>query len=738
MIAHKIDRKSGQNSFKALARYVAAAKEDNEKLGDLWIENCELASTKDELELAIVEIENTQKHNTRVKGDRSYHLVISFAQGEVPELAALKDIEKSFAKALGFEEHERIIGTHTNTDNFHMHVAINRIHPKTYKVHVPYYDFDALERTRLEMEVKYALTRTNAKGEVLDKTNPKARDYEANTYEVSFSTYVKDYKQELLKIRENSKTWPEFHEGIAAYSLELKKRGNGLVFKELDGPRLEKASTVHRDFSKKALEDKFGPYQAPEKDLSKAKRKDRYERRPLYERHRQTDLWKKFTDQLSKPKRKRKHSWKSFLTDYAQLNHAAIEMLKGEEAMLSLMGLGSKRQTGLLEKHFGKGPQSKSKRFPLSVARIEREEAKAAGAWWDRKNKQWFAPTREVYRTCAKWQQTLDTVEDMSAVEFEGNASTFIKEQGGELKQPIIMDGLWHSTRFEDADVGFYRAIAEGVPCVEVAKADLDPEETRDVLDVKVNDILSAESRKGLVWRDRRLDQGELETVKATTVERVKDMRARQAYVVWSGLEEPATPSSCPYLEQTGIRSHGLPVDRMGRMVVPLRDVDGDLHSLRFISTTQEASMRGAREDGLFHLLDPEQTSKQASSLKGIDTLIIANGFANAATLSEVSNQPVAAVFSKDDLKQVYLDVRSTYPDMKIVIATARSDELKLTSQQQAGAELISPPLGTNWKDWRAGKQAGESQQEFASLFPHLTSSRRQERQSEKAMDMGL
>ncbi|SDR45067.1 TraI/MobA(P) family conjugative relaxase [Pseudovibrio sp. Tun.PSC04-5.I4] len=342
MIAHKVGRKSGANSFKALARYVAGAREDNEKLGDLWIENCELASTKEDLDLAIVEIENTQGHNTRVKGDRSYHLVISFAEGEVPELEVLRDIEKSFAKALGFEEHERIIGTHTNTDNYHMHVAINRIHPETYKVHTPYYDFDALEKTRLEMELKYGLTRTNAKGEALDKANPKARDYEANTYEVSFSTYVKDYKDELLKIRQTSKTWPEFHEGIAAYSLELKKRGNGFVFKELDGPRMEKASTVHRDFSKKSMEDKFGPYQAPTKELDPSKRKDRYERRPLKERHKNTELWGSYKKQLGK--KKGKHSWRSFLNAHVQLNHAAVEMLKGEEAMLSLMGLGSRRQ----------------------------------------------------------------------------------------------------------------------------------------------------------------------------------------------------------------------------------------------------------------------------------------------------------------------------------------------------------------------------------------------------------
>lgn len=361
MIAHRIKRTSSQNSFKVLARYVAAAKEENEKLGELWVENFDLATTKEDLDLAIVEAENTQSHNTRVKGDRSYHLVISFADGEVPDQDVLKDIEQSFAKALGFEEHQRIIATHTNTDHLHMHVAINRIHPQTYKVHTPYYDFDALERTRLEMEKKHGLVRTNAKGEAQEKSNPNARDYEANTFEVSFSTYVKDYKDELLKIRETAKTWEELHQGIAAYSLELKRRGNGLVFKEIDGSRMEKASTVHRDFSKKSLEEKFGPYQAPKIELDASKRKDKYERRPLYDLHRNTDLWQSFKRQLGKPKAK--HSWRSYLNAQTQLNHSAVEMLKGEEAMLSLMGMGSRRQPGLLEEHLG--------------IRLDRQKAKA-------------------------------------------------------------------------------------------------------------------------------------------------------------------------------------------------------------------------------------------------------------------------------------------------------------------------------------------------------------------------
>ncbi len=132
------------------------------------------------------------------------------------------------------------------------------------------------------------------------------------------------------------------------------------------GNGTEKASVVRREFSKKSMEDKFGPFRAPKKETAKQNRKDRkdrYERRPLYKRHRSTSHWKRFMYQLGKPGSK--HNWKSYLRSQAQLNKAAIEMIKGEEAILAAMGLGSGRQPGLLEEHFGiRLGQIKAKRQP--------------------------------------------------------------------------------------------------------------------------------------------------------------------------------------------------------------------------------------------------------------------------------------------------------------------------------------------------------------------------------------
>ncbi|WP_235731728.1 relaxase/mobilization nuclease domain-containing protein [Fundidesulfovibrio putealis] len=44
-------------------------------------------------------------------------------------------IEEEFAKTIGLSEHQRHCGVHKNTNNLHMHVAYNMIHPERLPRH---------------------------------------------------------------------------------------------------------------------------------------------------------------------------------------------------------------------------------------------------------------------------------------------------------------------------------------------------------------------------------------------------------------------------------------------------------------------------------------------------------------------------------------------------------------------------------------------------------------------------
>ena len=174
------------------------------------------------MDIAIAEIKAVQSMNQTSKADPNYHLVISFAEGEKPDIDVLKDIEKEFADALGFSDHQRIIGTHINTDNFHMHIMFNKVHPETFKMHTPYRDYKTVQETCMVLEKRYGLRPGKGREEKRDRINSKAQDMEGFTWEKSFSTFLKERKDLLIQMRDSSSSWADFHEKLDALGVSIK------------------------------------------------------------------------------------------------------------------------------------------------------------------------------------------------------------------------------------------------------------------------------------------------------------------------------------------------------------------------------------------------------------------------------------------------------------------------------------------------------------------------------------
>jgi hypothetical protein len=111
------------------------------RVGEVVITNCVSTDTT----WASREIAATQWLNTRAKSARTYHLIISLKDGANPDAQTLRMIEERFCKALGYAEHQRISVAHHETDNVHIHVAINKIHPTTFTLHNPGCDYKTLK-----------------------------------------------------------------------------------------------------------------------------------------------------------------------------------------------------------------------------------------------------------------------------------------------------------------------------------------------------------------------------------------------------------------------------------------------------------------------------------------------------------------------------------------------------------------------------------------------------------------
>ena len=375
MIAKRVTRRSGDH-FGRLARYLAAAGDAGEKLDRLWLAGCDAGpdgeaidpgDDPEDLELAIAEIEATQALNTRARSDKTYHLILSF-RNDQPDAAALQEIERQFAAALGMEDHQRVVATHRNTENFHMHIAFNKVHPVTLRCVTPFQDFRALEATCRAVERQYGLSVDNGREAALEAAptdttpdtptalSPAARDFEAHRWEVSFERHVKDLLPELEAARRAATGWQDLHAGFADHGLRLKLRGNGLVISDARGRNRIKASTLGRQFGKPTLERQLGPFEARRRQRG-ARQRDRtdiraahdYRPAPLTRHRRQAALWRRYLDQTSGRTATRKRdslarrafsSWKAFLLAEAVTDPLALAIIVMQRKLMQGMTLG--------------------------------------------------------------------------------------------------------------------------------------------------------------------------------------------------------------------------------------------------------------------------------------------------------------------------------------------------------------------------------------------------------------
>lgn len=350
MIATRIGKKSGvPDNYTRLGQYIAAAEEKGEKLHQFWIRNCDAGTHIEDLDLALLEIEAVRRQKPDI-ADKTYHLVVSFRPGEQDKLSKedLMTIEAEYAQALGYADHQRVAGTHINTDNFHMHIAFNKVHPETLKAVTPHRDFNILAKVSREMEKKYGLAidpgMTDGKERDPNKLSPAARDYEAHTWQESFQRHVLKHREEILEGLGKAKNWREAHEVLAEYDISLKLRGNGMVLMGPDGQAM-KASQLDRSCSKKKLEERFGVFEArqakqPSKGLHQARTRHRYKPRPLA-RHRNTPaLWRRYISTRKIMHRQPSltaralRNWKMFLLMEAHQDPLAVVLIMAHRELL--------------------------------------------------------------------------------------------------------------------------------------------------------------------------------------------------------------------------------------------------------------------------------------------------------------------------------------------------------------------------------------------------------------------
>jgi len=260
-------RRADPARWTRLNAYILDTERAGEKVAWERVTNC----LGDDPGWAVKEILATQARNRRGRANHSYHLVVSFRAGEQPTRAQFEDIEDRLCGALGYEEHQRVSAVHQNTDNWHLHIAINRVHPRTFLINNPFYDYYRVESACVELEIRHGLTRephrTEPRGRADNaKIKGRASDFEAHQGRPSFLRWVRETAVPMLvAARDDARSWQGLHDAAARFDLEIKPYGHGLVIGHRSLRRFYlKASSVDRGLSFRALTDTLGPFEPPD------------------------------------------------------------------------------------------------------------------------------------------------------------------------------------------------------------------------------------------------------------------------------------------------------------------------------------------------------------------------------------------------------------------------------------------------------------------------------------------
>ena len=240
------------------------------------------------LATAAAEMRAVAAQNARVK-DPVYHVILSWPSDESPT------DDQAFAsglhamEAVGMKDHQYVFAIHHDTDNVHLHMTVNRVHPESFNAVYPDRDYFRLDYAMRELELRYGWQHDNGPNTVVHEngkpiiqwasTKPKqqgklptkAANMERHADQQSLHSYARgEPRIQIAKLLKSDKlSWQTLHSNLAKFGLGIRPKGRGLSiydFNEVSATGI-KASDMHEQLSLARLVKRLGEFQ--ERELPK-------------------------------------------------------------------------------------------------------------------------------------------------------------------------------------------------------------------------------------------------------------------------------------------------------------------------------------------------------------------------------------------------------------------------------------------------------------------------------------
>lgn len=167
-----------------------------------------------------------------------------------------------------------------------------------------------------------------------------------------------------------------------------------------------------------------------------------------------------------------------------------------------------------------------------------------------------------------------------------------------------------------------------------------------------------AESEKAMTPAELAEQRRQFEAMRRQRAEeeaRVREAARGKAARLWS-MAKPAEAEH-PYLVRKGVKAWGVRQLRES-LLIPARDSHGQLHTLQFIGPAGgKRFLTGGRVQACYCAIG-----------RPADTLLLAEGYATAASLFEATGHATACAFNAGNLAPVARALRSKFPALRIIV----------------------------------------------------------------------
>ena len=181
----------------------------------------------------------------------------------------------------------------------------------------------------------------------------------------------------------------------------------------------------------------------------------------------------------------------------------------------------------------------------------------------------------------------------------------------------------------------------------------------------KANPAPNTPSPEAIAQRER--ERLEAQQAEKARIEAGHASAAGEALTMWN---EASETGNSPYLTRKGVLPHGVRFTANSGLLVPMRDGAGVLWNVQRIAPdkpkeggTDKLFRKGGRKSGLWHLLGAVGGDTAPPAV-----LLLAEGYATAASLYEATGYPVAVAFDAGNLGHVSKALRSLYPAALLVL----------------------------------------------------------------------